>query len=167
MRTVTRTDRASRLIKAPVDVVYRAFVDPALLMRWLPPEGMRGEMLDFDARPGGGYRMALHYLDAEHETAGKSGEDVDMVEGRFVALDPGRRIVQQAEFVADDPAFAGTMTVTWRFASADGGTRVAVVCEDVPQGITKRDHDAGLKSSLANLAALVESQADNRRVTMP
>lgn len=156
MRTVTRTDRASRLIKAPRDALYRAFVDPDLLMRWLPPEGMRGEMLAFDPRAGGGYRMALHYLDAGAAGMGKSGDDLDVVEGRFVSLDPGRSIVQSAEFESEDPAFAGTMTMTWTFESANGGTRVAIVCEDVPQGITRRDHDAGLKSSLANLAALVE-----------
>ncbi|NWN33410.1 ATPase, partial [Klebsiella michiganensis] len=56
MRTVSRTDRASRLIKASAARVYQAFVDAEALVRWLPPEGMTGEMLAFDAKPGGGYR---------------------------------------------------------------------------------------------------------------
>lgn len=154
MRTVTRTDRASRLIKAPAAKLYRAFVDPAALARWLPPEGMTGEILTFDPRAGGGYRMALTYDGEDH--AGKTTEHGDVVEGRFVELVPNRRIVQSAEFESDDPAFAGTMTMTWTFEPAQGGTRVAIVCEDVPQGIRKQDHDAGLKSSLANLAAFVE-----------
>ena len=156
MRTVTRTDRASRLIRAPRDAVYRAFVDPDALVRWLPPEGMTGEILAFDPRPDGAYRMALHYDAAGHEARGKTSEHADLVEGRFVALVPGRRIVQAAAFDSDDPAFAGVMTISWSFESANGGTRVAVVCEDVPEGITRRDHEAGLKSSLANLAAFLE-----------
>ena len=160
MRTVTRTDRASRLIRAPRDAVYRAFTDPDLLMRWLPPEGMRGEMLSFDATPGGGYRMALHYLDADTEAAGKSGEGLDVVEGRFMALVPNSKIIQSAEFESDDAAFAGTMVMTWTFEEAGAtpgeATRVAIVCDNVPGGISRRDHETGLKSSLANLAALVE-----------
>lgn len=153
MRQVVRTDRASRLIHARPDSVYRAFVDPEALIQWLPPEGMRGEMLDFDPRPGGGYRMALHYLD---DTPGKSGAHEDVVEGRFIAMVPGRKIVQSAVFEAEDPAFAGTMTINWLFEPAGNATRVAIVCENVPAGIRKADHDAGLKSSLANLAAFVE-----------
>ncbi|MEP9359338.1 SRPBCC family protein [Sphingomonas sp. KR3-1] len=152
MRTVSRTDRASRLIKAPASRVYRAFIDPEALIRWLPPEGMTGEMLAFDARPGGGYRMALHYAD---DTPGKTGEHSDVVETRFVALNPGRGIVQTAVFESEDPAFAGTMRMSWSLEPAEGGTRVAITCEDVPQGIRKQDHLAGLKSSLANLAAFV------------
>jgi uncharacterized protein YndB with AHSA1/START domain len=155
VRTVSRTDRASRLIKAPASQIYRAFIDPAALVGWLPPEGMTGEMLDFDARAGGGYRMALRYDDAEHETPGKTSEHADVVETRFVSLNPGRGIVQTAVFDAEDPAFAGTMRMTWTLEPAEGGTRVAITCEDVPQGIRKQDHLAGLKSSLANLAKFV------------
>lgn len=155
MRTVSRTDRASRLIKAPVAKVYAAFLDPESLVRWLPPEGMSGEMLAFDAQAGGGYRMALRYQDEDHGP-GKSGDDMDLVEVRFLKLVPERLILQAADFESDDPAFAGTMTMSWRFEPADGGTRVSIECENVPQGITRRDHEAGLKSSLANLARFVE-----------
>jgi uncharacterized protein YndB with AHSA1/START domain len=156
MRRVTRTDRASRLIKARPEAIYRAFVDPEALVRWLPPEGMTGEILSFDPHAGGGYRMALRYNDADHDMLGKTSEHADVVEGKFVELAPNKRIVQSAEFESDDPAFAGTMTMTWTFDATEGGTRVAIVCEDVPQGIRKQDHDAGLKSSLRNLARLVE-----------
>lgn len=154
MRTVLRTDRASRLIKAPAAKLYAALLDPQALVRWLPPEGMTGEMLAFDARAGGGYRMALRYEGDEH-TPGKSDADSDLVEVRFLKLVPDRLILQAADFESDDPDFAGTMTISWRFEPAEGGTRVAVECENVPQGITRRDHEAGLKSSLKNLAAFV------------
>jgi len=145
------------LIKAPASKVYRAFIDPDMLVRWLPPEGMTGEILEFDARPGGGYLMALCYDEAEHDAPGKTSEHSDVVETRFVALNPGRSIVQTAVFDAEDTAFSGTMRMTWNFEPADGGTRVAITCEDVPQGIRKQDHVQGLKSSLANLATLVEA----------
>ncbi len=150
-----RTDRASRLIRAPLAKVYAAFVDAEALVRWLPPEGMSGAMLDFDARPGGGYRMALTYRGEDH-LPGKSSEHGDVVEARFLALVPGKKIIQSAEFEAGDPAFAGTMVMTWTFEAAGAATRVAIVCDNVPGGIRKQDHDAGLKSSLANLAAFVE-----------
>lgn len=155
MRTVTRTDRASRLIKAPAAKVYAAFLDPQALVRWLPPEGMSGAMLAFDARAGGGYRMALRYEGEDH-APGKSDADSDLVEVRFLKLVPDRLILQAADFESDDPAFAGTMTMSWSFEPAEGGTRVAIECENVPQGITRRDHEMGLKSSLKNLATFVE-----------
>jgi uncharacterized protein YndB with AHSA1/START domain len=155
VRTVTRTDRASRLIKAPAAKLYGAFLDPEALVRWLPPDGMTGEILAFDPLAGGGYRMALRYEGEDH-TPGKSDEDGDLVEVRFLKLVPNRLILQAADFESDDPAFAGTMTMSWTFEAAEGGTRVAIVCENVPQGIRKADHDAGLKSSLKNLAAFVE-----------
>jgi uncharacterized protein YndB with AHSA1/START domain len=150
-----RTDRASRLFKAPLATLYRAFIEPDALVRWLPPEGMSGEMLEFDARAGGGYRMALRYEGGDHPQ-GKTSDDTDEVAVRFLKLVPEKLILQAADFLSDDPAFAGTMTMSWSFEAAGDGARVAIVCENVPQGITRRDHEAGLKSSLRNLAAFVE-----------
>ena len=63
---------------------------------------------------------------------------------------------QAVDFVSDDPANAGTMTMTWEVAAAGAGTRVDIVAEDVPDGISAEDHAAGLASSLAKLAAYVE-----------
>lgn len=59
-----RTDRAARVIAAPLERVYAAFVDPDALIAWLPPDGMSGRFERFDARPGGSYRMVLTYADA-------------------------------------------------------------------------------------------------------
>jgi len=98
--------------------------------------------------------MAFLYDDAA--TAGKSGDNVDLFEGRFVELVPGRRVVEEVDFDSTDPAFAGTMTITTRFEPAEGGTMVTVECADVPPGISEADHQAGIASSLANLAAFVE-----------
>jgi hypothetical protein len=69
---------------------------------------------------------------------------------------PGARVVQAVDFVSDDPAFAGTMTMTWQLSAVAEGTRVEVRAEDVPTGISAEDHAAGMASSLANLAEYLE-----------
>ena len=69
------------------------------------------------------------------------------------------RIVQAVNFVSDDPAFSGTMTMTWEIAPIDDKTHVEVRAEHVPHGISAEDHAVGLASSLANLARYTERQA--------
>lgn len=151
----TRVDVASRLIHASPSDIYRAFAQPGFIEQWLPPEGMTGKMLHFDFRAGGSYRMRLTYSDS-HGGRGKTSDDSDEVEVRFVSLEPGRRIVAEADFESDDPAFAGTMRMTWTFEPSDSDTRVTVRAENVPEGIRPEDHQAGLDSSLANLARFTE-----------
>ena len=150
-----RTDRASRVIAAPPERVFAALVDPEALTAWLPPDGMSGRFERFDARPGGSYRMVLTYADASG-APGKSTAGSDVVEARFVDIVAGARVVQAVDFVSDDPAYAGTMTMTWEVTAVDAGTRVDIVADDVPDGISAQDHAAGLASSLTNLAAVVE-----------
>jgi uncharacterized protein YndB with AHSA1/START domain len=149
-----RTDRGSRVIAAPAAQVYAALVDPHALAAWLPPSGMTGRFERFDLRPGGSYRMVLTYTDPS-SAAAKSAADADVVEVRFVDIVPGERIVQAVDFVSDDPAFAGTMTMTWQVVAVDTGTRVDVTAADVPPGISAADHAAGIASSLDHLAAYV------------
>lgn len=149
---MSRTDQESRLIAASPERIYRAFVDPDALVEWLPPAGMKGRFERFDAHPGGSYRMVLTYPDAA-AAPGKAGDGSDVVEARFVDLVPGVQVVQAVDFVSDDPAYAGTMTMTWELTPEAGGTRVTFRADDVPAGISAEDHAAGLTSSLANLAA--------------
>ncbi len=152
---MARTDRASRVVGAPAERVWTALVDPEALLAWLPPEGMTGRFERFDVRPGGSYRMVLTYSDASG-APGKASAESDIVEARFTDIVPGERVVQAVDFVSDDPAFAGTMTMTWEVTAVDAGTCVNIIAEDVPDGISAADHAAGLASSLANLAAYVE-----------
>ena len=79
----------------------------------------------------------------------------DITAGRFLALEPGRRIVQTVEFESADPAFAGTMVMTWTLEPTPDGTEVTVSAANVPSGISAEDHAAGLASSLENLARFV------------
>ena len=75
---------------------------------------------------------------------------------RFVEVVPPVRLVQAVDFLSDDLAFTGTMTMTWELVPVEGGTRVVVTADDVPIGISAEDHAAGMQSSLAKLAAFVE-----------
>jgi uncharacterized protein YndB with AHSA1/START domain len=150
-----RIDSASLLIAASPETIYRAFVDPEAWPRWLPPEGMTGHIYEFDARPGGAYRMALIYRDDDHPNAGKTSDDTDVVQGRFVELIPNERVVQSVTFESNDPRFSGEMKMTWALSPADGGTKVSIICENVPEGIRKEDHDVGLRSTLKNLAQFI------------
>ena len=150
-----RTDRGSRVMAAPPGRVWAALVDPEALLVWLPPGQMTARFERFDARPGGSYRMVLTYADASG-APGKATADSDVVEARFVDIVPGERVVQAVDFVSDDPAYAGTMTMTWEIAAVAAGPRVDITAEDVPDGVSAEDHAAGLSSSLANLADYVE-----------
>jgi predicted GNAT family N-acyltransferase/uncharacterized protein YndB with AHSA1/START domain len=156
---MTRTDTASRTIAAPPDRVYAALVDPESLAAWLPPAGMSGRFEHFDARPGGSYRLVLTYADAS-TAPGKATADSDITEARFLEIVPGVRVVQAVDFVADDPRFAGTMTMTWEVSPTEGGTRVDIRADDVPAGISAEDHAAGMASSLANLDAYVQQGSE-------
>ncbi|EMT50279.1 activator of Hsp90 ATPase 1 family protein [Brevibacillus borstelensis AK1] len=151
-----RTDTASRIIKASPSKIYEALVDPVALISWLPPKGMSGQILKFEARVGGSYQMSLTYLDKDHSTRGKTSEHADVVNGKFLELTPDERIVQAVIFQSDDPQFSGKMIMTWTLAAVPEGTAVTIQCENVPEGIRKEDHDVGLRSSLENLAEYIE-----------
>jgi uncharacterized protein YndB with AHSA1/START domain len=151
-----RTDRASRFLKAPVSRVFAALVDQEALQTWLPPGDMTGRFEQFDPTPGGSYRLVLTYANPS-ESQGKSSTESDVVDVRYLDIVPNERVVQAVDFVADAPEFAGTMTMTWAVREDAGGTRVEIVAEDVPDGISAEDHAVGLASSLENLAGFVES----------
>ena len=91
-----------------------------------PSDGMTGRFERFDARPGGSYRMVLTYADATG-ASGKATADSDIVEARFVDIVPGVRVVQAVDFVSDDPAYAGTMIMTWEVTAVEAGTRVDIL----------------------------------------
>ena len=152
----TRIDSASRLVSASPKAVYRAFARPGAMERWIPPSNMRGEMLHFDFREGGSYRMRLTYAEPQ-QRQGKTSADSDEIEVRLTRLEDGRRIEQEVIFESEDPAFSGTMRMTWTFQSDGNGTLVTVRAENVPEGIRPEDHAAGLNSSLENLAGFVEA----------
>jgi len=148
--------RASRIIKARPEEIYEAFMDPAVLVAWLPPAEMTGRIHEFDARVGGGYRMSLFYPPTERSFRGKTSEREDMVAVRFVELTPPRWIVEAVTFVTTDPAFLGEMTIEVTFAEVPGGTEVTFLCMNLPPGLRAEDNEAGSRLSLEQLASRFE-----------
>ena len=130
-------------------------------MAWLPPAGMSGRSLLFEPWEGGRYRIELALEDARPRVPGKTTARTDITSGRFLTLVPGKTVVQSVDFESADPAFAGTMIMTWSFDSAPAGTRVTVSAANVPSGISAEDHALGLASSLENLARFVEPPGES------
>ncbi len=150
----------SKIIKAPRKAVYQAFLDPDSVASWLSPDNMKGQVHAFDAREGGIFRMSLTYLDPQHSLGGKTSEDTDTFQGRFVELVPYSKIVEVVEFESQDPAFAGEMRLSVSLADVDGGTEVTILCQDIPIGIRPEDNELGCRESLQKLAALMSVPSD-------
>lgn len=153
--TPARKDAVSLLIKAAPAVIYQAFLDPEKVAVWRPPAGMSCKVFSFDAREGGGYKMSFRYNEAQQAT-GKTNAAEDIFKGRFMKLVPGQQIVEEVDFESEDPAFAGTMTITTTLTPAPGGTLVLFEATNVPAGISPQDHYEGMMSSLKNLATFTE-----------
>lgn len=151
--------RTSRIINAPREKLYRAFLDREALLVWLPPGEMTGEIYSFDARAGGGYRMSLFYPESDTAHRGKTAEKEDSMSVRFVELVPPERIVEAVTFDSGDPAFAGEMTLEITLDQVDGGTNVTLLFTNIPPGIRPEDNDAGARESLEKLARYVERPA--------
>lgn len=150
-----RIDSASRVIYASPQFIYQAFLNPQSLVLWLPPKGMSGSINTFDAHKGGDFSMTLTYK-LDRSTIGKTSENTDVFQGKFLELVPDKKIVQSVTFDSDNPAFSGDMMQTWYLEAVLEGTKVTVVCENVPGGVRKADHYEGLLSTLENLATFTE-----------
>lgn len=151
-----RTDQVSRVILAPPRAIYRAHLDAELMANWRAPNGMRAEILAFDGRLGGHYRMALHYQDADGGRHGKSDAGVDRFTGTFSELVPDEKIVELIQFETDNPDFAQPMIITTMLRPVRDGTKVTVECKQVSPAISADDHVQGITTSLRKLAMLTE-----------
>jgi uncharacterized protein YndB with AHSA1/START domain len=149
------TTRNSKVIKAPLETLYRAFTDPEALAAWLAPGEMTGKVHSFDLKVGGGYRMSLFYPQSEKESRGKTSAREDRFTARFVELTP-KKIVQAITFDSDNPAFSGEMIMEVIFEAKDIGTRVTIMFRNIPSGIRPEDNKAGTRSTLEKLARYVE-----------
>ncbi|MEV0977581.1 SRPBCC family protein [Streptomyces sp. NPDC049915] len=150
------TTRLSRHVRAPRPAVYRALLDAEAIARWRVPAGMTSRVHEFDARPGGGFRVSLSY-DAPG-TEGKSAAQTDTYRGHFAELVPDAKVVEVLEFETDDPGLRGRMTMTTTLTDAEGGgTHVLVVHEGIPDAVRPEDNETGTRMALDRLARLVES----------
>lgn len=148
----------SRIIHASRDKIYRAFLDPTALVKWLPPGTMTGRMHTFDDGVGGGYRMSLSYAETTNQPPGKTNADTDTFLVRFVELVPDTRIVQAVAFELPDPALSDEMVMTITLAERGEGTLVRILHENIPPVIRLEDNETGSRQSLDQLEAFVVAQ---------
>lgn len=141
------TLKVSRVIKAPAERVYNAFLDADALAKWLPPGGYTGKVFKMDAKVGGTYRMSFTSLDKK---------DSSTFGGTFLELTPHTKIRYTDRFETDNPEMKGEMVTTITFRAVKGGTEVNVVQEGIPKMIPLEMAQLGWNSSFNNLAALVE-----------
>jgi uncharacterized protein YndB with AHSA1/START domain len=143
----THTVRLHRVVRAPAERVYRAFLDPEALAKWMAPHGFTGKVHEMDARVGGGYRMSFTNF-----STGKSHS----FGGRYTELTPHERIRYTDRF--DDPTLPGEMQMTITLRKTDVGTVLEIVQEGVPSVIPLEACYLGWQESLALLAQLVEAE---------
>jgi uncharacterized protein YndB with AHSA1/START domain len=143
----TNTVRLHRVLRAPAERVYRAFLDADAMAKWLPPNVFTGKVHHMDARVGGTYKMSFTNF-----TTGKSHS----FGGRYLELVPNQKIVHTDAF--DDPNLPGEMSVIITLKTTMVGTDVDIVQEGVPPVIPLDACYLGWQESLALLAKLVEPQ---------
>ena len=141
------TIRLHRVLRAPPERIYRAFLDADAMVKWLPPNGFTGRVHHLEARVGGSYRMSFtNFGTGQSHSFG----------GKYLELVPNERIRHSDEF--DDPNLPGTMQVTVSLKKVSGGTELSVVQEGVPEVIPPEACYLGWQESLALLAKLVEAE---------
>jgi uncharacterized protein YndB with AHSA1/START domain len=141
------TIRLHRVLRAPPERVYRAFLDADAMVKWLPPNGFTGKVQHVDARPGGSYKMSFTNF-----TTGSSHS----FGGQYVELVPHERIRYTDRF--DDPNLPGAMNVTISLTKVSCGTELNVTQEGVPDIIPAEACYLGWQESLTLLAKLVEAE---------
>jgi uncharacterized protein YndB with AHSA1/START domain len=142
-----RTIRLHRVLRAPPARVYKAFLDPAALVKWIAPHGFTATVHSIDARVGGGYRMSFTNF-----STGSSHS----FSGTYTTLTPGERIAYTDRF--DDPNLPGEMSVTVTLRTVLCGTDLRIEQSNVPEPIPLEMCYLGWQESLAQLASLVEPE---------
>ena len=141
------TVRLHRVLRSTPERVYRAFLDPEAMAKWLPPNGFTGKVHQMDARVGGTYKMSFTNF-----TSGKSHS----FGGEYLELVPNERIRHTDKF--DDPNMPGVMTVTVALRKVLVGTEVNITQEGIPDVIPAEACVLGWQESLTLLAKLVEAE---------
>jgi len=143
----TSTVRLHRVLRAPPERVYRAFLDADAMAKWLPPDGFTGKVHQMDARVGGSFRMSFtNFTTGQGHSFG----------GEYLELVPNGRIRYTDRF--DDPNLPGTMVTTVMLTPVTCGTDVSIVQEGIPEMIPAEMCYLGWQESLTLLARLVEPE---------
>jgi len=141
------TIRLHRVLRAPAERIYRAFLDADAKAKWLPPNGFTGKVHHLDAKVGGTYRMSFtNFSTGQSHSFG----------GQYLELMPNERIRFSDKF--DDPNLPGEMRTTITFKKVSVGTELSIVQEGVPDPIPAEGCYLGWQESLMLLAKLVEAE---------
>jgi uncharacterized protein YndB with AHSA1/START domain len=146
-RAATSTIKLHRVIRAPAERVYKAFLDADAMAKWLPPNGFTCKVHHLDAKVGGSYKMSFTNF-----TTGKSHS----FGGTYLELKPYERIRYTDKF--DDPNLPGEMVTTIALKKVSCGTEVSIVQEGLPAAIPADACYLGWQDSLVSLAKLVEPE---------
>ncbi len=141
------TIRLHRVLRAPPERIYRAFIDADAMAKWLPPNGFTGKVHQMDARVGGAYKMSFTNF-----TTGKSIS----FGGKYLALTPNERLLYTDAF--DDPDLPGEMKTEVTLKKTSVGTEIDIVQSGVPAAIPAEACYLGWQESLTLLARLVEAE---------
>jgi uncharacterized protein YndB with AHSA1/START domain len=147
MSTPSNSVRLYRILRAPPERVYRAFITPEAMVKWLPPHGYTGSVHHMDARVGGGHRMSFTHFGTGHTHS---------FGGTYVELRPNALLRYTDQF--DDTQLPGEMQVTVTFTAVACGTALEIVQEGIPDAIPVEFCHLGWQESLALLALLVEPE---------
>jgi uncharacterized protein YndB with AHSA1/START domain len=143
----TNTVRLHRVLRAPAERVYRAFLEADAVAKWLPPNGFTCKVHHIDARVGGTFRMSFTNFTTGHSHA---------FGGEYLELAPGERIRYTDKF--DDPNLPGVMVTTIALRTVSCGTELNVVQEGIPEVIPAESCYLGWQESLVLLGKLVEAE---------
>ena len=141
------TVQLHRVIRAPPERVYRAFLDADALAKWIPPNGFTCKVHDLDVRVGGGFRMSFtNFTTGVGHSFG----------GEYLELVPHERIRYTDKF--DDPKLPGVMQMTVTLKKVSCGTELSILQEGIPSAIPLESCYLGWQQSLELLAKLVEAE---------
>ena len=144
------TVRLHRVLRSTPEKVYRAFLEPAAMERWLPPFGFLGKVHHADAKVGGTFRMSFTNFGTGHSHS---------FGGEYLELVPNERLRYTDKF--DDPNLPGTITVTVNLKKVLSGTELNVEQTGIPEVIPAEMCYLGWQESLEQLAKLVEPDIPN------
>ena len=144
---MANTVRLHRVLRTRPDRLYRAFLDPAAMAKWLPPFGFTAKVYEMDARVDGKWRMSFTNF---------STGNTHSFGGRYLELVPGQRLRYTSQF--DDAKLPGEMTTTVDLREVSCGTELNVVQEGIPDVIPAEACYLGWQESLKLLAQLVEPE---------
>lgn len=143
----TNTIQLHRVLRAPPERVYRAFIDPAAMCKWLPPNGFTATIHHMDAKVGGSFKMSFTNFTTQ------SGMSFG---GEYLELIPNEKLRYTDVF--DDPNLPGVMIVTIALKEVFCGTELNITQEGVPSVIPAEACYMGWQESLSLLAKLVEAE---------